>query len=115
MTTATELRSQLGTAADAPAPADELVVELDPATGVRLLLEAKRAPTAGPEQINLDTEGDSTRFTRQDSVEEAWRIMQPLLDAPPPPHPYAVGSWGPDAADHLVTGHGRWHEPWSPS
>ena len=39
--------------------------------------------------------GDSTRFTRQDGVEEAWRIMQPLLDAPPPVHPYAQGSWGP--------------------
>ena len=43
--------------------------------------------------------GDSTRFTRQDSVEETWRIMQPLLDAPPPVHPYAQGSWGPEAAD----------------
>jgi glucose-6-phosphate 1-dehydrogenase len=115
---------------------DQLIVRLDPSTGVRLLVEAKRAATARPEQINLDMEfadeggegaspyevllqaameGDSTRFTRQDSVEEAWRIMQPLLDAPPPPHPYAVGSWGPEAADHLVTGHGRWHEPWSAS
>jgi glucose-6-phosphate 1-dehydrogenase len=115
---------------------DQLVVKLDPTTGVRLLVEAKRAATVGPEQINLDMEfadeggegaspyevllhaameGDSTRFTRQDGVEEAWRIVQPLLDAPPPPHAYAVGSWGPSAANHLVTGHGRWHEPWSPS
>ena len=39
--------------------------------------------------------GHSTRFTRQDGVEEQWRIMQPLLDAPPPVHPYAPGSWGP--------------------
>ena len=30
--------------------------------------------------------GDSTRFTRQDGVEETWRIMQPLLDDPPPVH-----------------------------
>ena len=56
--------------------------------------------------------GDSTRFTRQDAVEETWRVMQPLVDAPPPVHPYAQGSWGPDAADELVAGHGRWHEPW---
>jgi glucose-6-phosphate 1-dehydrogenase len=34
------------------------------------------------------------------------------VDAPPPVHPYAQGSWGPDAADELVAGHGRWHEPW---
>ena len=50
--------------------------------------------------------GDSTRFTRQDSVEETWRIMQPLLDAPPPVHPYKKGTWGPEAADKLVAGHG---------
>ena len=56
--------------------------------------------------------GDATRFTRQDGVEETWRIMQPLLDAPPPVHAYAPGSWGPEAADKLVAGFGRWHGPW---
>jgi glucose-6-phosphate 1-dehydrogenase len=55
--------------------------------------------------------GDSTRFTRQDGVEEAWRIMQPLLDEPTPVHPYAAGSWGPPEADGLVRGYG-WHGPW---
>ena len=55
--------------------------------------------------------GDDTRFTRQDGVEETWRIMQPLLDAPPPVHAYAPGSWGPEAADELVAGFGRWHGP----
>ena len=39
--------------------------------------------------------GDSTRFTRQDGVEETWRVFQPLLDSPPPVHPYAQGTWGP--------------------
>ena len=56
--------------------------------------------------------GDSTRFTRQDGVEQTWRIMQPLLDAPPPVEPYAQGTWGPASADALVAGHGRWHGPW---
>jgi glucose-6-phosphate 1-dehydrogenase len=56
--------------------------------------------------------GDSARFTRQDSVEETWRILQPLLDSPPPVHDYEKGSWGPAAGDHLVAGHGRWHGPW---
>jgi glucose-6-phosphate 1-dehydrogenase len=112
---------------------DQLVVKLDPTTGVQLLVEAQRDVTMAPEQIELAMEfgeegaegpipyevlllaalhGDSTRFTRQDSVEEAWRVMQPLLDAPPPPHPYAQGSWGPAAGDALVAGHGRWHGPW---
>jgi glucose-6-phosphate 1-dehydrogenase len=111
----------------------QIVVKLDPATGVRLLVEAQRGHTVEPEQINLDVEfadeggegptpyevlllaamhGDATRFTRQDGVEDAWKVMQPLLDAPPPVHPYAKGSWGPGEADQLLAGHGRWHEPW---
>ena len=93
----------------------QLVVKLDPTTGVRLLVEAQRGDAAEPEQISLDMEfadeggegptpyevlllaamhGDATRFTRQDGVEEAWRVMQPLLDAPPPVHPYAQGLLG---------------------
>ena len=56
--------------------------------------------------------GQTVRFTRQDTVEEQWRIMQPLLDAPPPVHSYAPGSWGPEAASALVAGHGRWRDPW---
>jgi glucose-6-phosphate 1-dehydrogenase len=119
----------------APEP-DQLVIKLDPSTGIRLLVDARRADASGPEAINLDMEfseeggegatpyevllhaamvGQSTRFTRQDGVEETWRIMQPLLDAPPPVHPYAQGSWGPTAADDLVAGHGVWHLPWMAS
>jgi glucose-6-phosphate 1-dehydrogenase len=111
----------------------QMVVKLDPSTGVRMLLEAQRHETYEPEQINLDMEfaaeggegptpyevllhaallGDSKRFTRQDGVEQCWRVMQPLLDAPPPVHPYAKGTWGPAAGDDVVAGYGRWHEPW---
>jgi glucose-6-phosphate 1-dehydrogenase len=56
--------------------------------------------------------GQSVRFTRQDGVEETWRIMQPLLDGPPDPHPYEPGSWGPDAAKRLTKEHGGWLGPW---
>jgi glucose-6-phosphate 1-dehydrogenase len=38
--------------------------------------------------------------------------MQPLIDAPPPVHSYAPGTWGPDACHALVSGSGKWHEPW---
>jgi glucose-6-phosphate 1-dehydrogenase len=114
--------------------ADQLVIKLDPTTGVRLLFEAQRGDDAAdPEQVHMDLEfadqggeaatpyevllhaamlGDSTRFKRQDSVEETWRIMEPLVASPPPVHPYEPGSWGPSAADSVVAGHGRWHEPW---
>jgi glucose-6-phosphate 1-dehydrogenase len=112
---------------------DQLVVKLDPSTGTQVILDAHRADAGGPQAITLDMEfaeqggeaptpyevllldamnGDSTRFTRQDSVEETWRIFEPLLHAPPPVHPYAPGSWGPEEADRLVAGYGAWHGPW---
>ena len=56
--------------------------------------------------------GNNTRFTRQDSVEETWRIMQPLLNKPPKVHPYKPGSSGPKAADRLVKDCGGWRGPW---
>jgi glucose-6-phosphate 1-dehydrogenase len=114
---------------------DQIVVKLDPGTGIRLRLDAQRAESAAPETITLDMEfaqeggeaptpyevlleaamnGQSARFTRQDSVEETWRILQPLLDSPPPVHGYAKGTWGPPQCDQLVSGHGTWHEPWLP-
>jgi Glucose-6-phosphate dehydrogenase, C-terminal domain len=49
--------------------------------------------------------GDSSQFTRQDDVAETWRIVQPLLDTPPPIESYQPGSWGPPGADKLLTGH----------
>jgi glucose-6-phosphate 1-dehydrogenase len=139
-TTQTELRlvfkepPKLGFAmyAEMPEP-NQVVVKLDPSTGIRLVIEARRADSKTAAPVNLDMEfsaqggegatpyevllqaalaGDSTRFTRQDGVEETWRVMQPLLDAPPPVHRYAQGGWGPEAANALVQGHGRWHGPW---
>ena len=53
--------------------------------------------------------GDATLFVRSDSVERAWRVVQPALDSPPPLHPYEAGTWGPVKADALVTAHGGWH------
>ena len=72
-----------------------------------------KAPKTG--LLHAAMQGDSMRFTRQDGVEEAWRVMAPLIDAPPPVHPYAKGTWGPAEADRLIAGHGRWHEPWTSS
>jgi glucose-6-phosphate 1-dehydrogenase len=137
--TQTELRlvfknpPRLGFGLEAHPEPDQVIIRLDPSTGVRILMQAQRSGARQPEQINLDMEfaaeggegptpyevllhaamiGDSTRFTREDSVEETWRILQPLLDSPPPVQSYRQGSWGPEAAEKLVAGHGRWHEPW---
>jgi glucose-6-phosphate 1-dehydrogenase len=113
--------------------ANQFVVRLDPGTGTRLILDAHRADAGGPQPITLDMEfseeggeaptpyevllhdamvGDSTRFTRQDGVEETWRVMEPLLTSPPPVNSYAQDSWGPQEADKLVAAFGGWHGPW---
>ena len=114
--------------------ANQLVVRLDPRIGIQQTLDGLRADRSGPAPITLAAdlvdeggvpptpyellieaalEGDAARFTRQDSVEESWRIVAPLLAKPGPAHPYAPGSWGPaEAAQKLVHGFGRWHSPW---
>ncbi len=112
---------------------DQFVVRLDPTTGVQLVLMAQPADVALPKAIELDMTfaqaggegptpyevllhaamlGRNIRFSRQDTVEEAWRVMQPLIDNPPPVQTYAPGSWGPAAADELVADVGGWRGPW---
>jgi glucose-6-phosphate 1-dehydrogenase len=59
--------------------------------------------------------GVHTLFTRQDSIEETWRVVQPLLDKPGPVHPYEPGTWGPPEADALMKGVAHWSDPWLPS
>jgi glucose-6-phosphate 1-dehydrogenase len=115
---------------DAP---NQLVIRLDPGTGVQMILDARRADATKAAPIELDVTfaemggegatpyevllhaamiGQDARFTRQDSIEECWRIMQPLIEAPPPVRSYPRGSWGPVEADALVAGHGGWYDPW---
>jgi glucose-6-phosphate 1-dehydrogenase len=55
--------------------------------------------------------GDRTLFAREDYVEEAWRIVDPLLKAPPPPLEYEPGSWGPGDVDRRVSPEGGWQNP----
>ena len=97
-----------------------------------MIIEAHRADALGPEPITLDMEfaqqggegptpyetlfeaalaDDRTLFTQQNTVEEAWRIVQPLLDTKPRIKPYRQGSWGPAAATKLIEGD-TWRKPW---
>ena len=113
----------------------QLVFRIDPESGIRMVLDAQRADRRGAAEIDLDMEfaneggegatpyevllhaalvGDASHFTRQDSVEECWRIVQPLLDAPPKAIRYAQGSWGPAEAEKLTSGFGGWRGPWLP-
>jgi glucose-6-phosphate 1-dehydrogenase len=116
---------------------DEFIIRIDPTPGADLVVQVK-APGPEPTLRTIDLslifsgelgdppepyerlfgdllEGEARLFVREDSEEETWRIVQPLLDAPPPVEPYACGSWGPAAANTLVVGHPGWREPWLPS
>ncbi len=89
--------------------------DFDPAD-LEVLFE--REPGADPEPyerlLGDALNGIHTLFTRQDAIEETWRVVQPLLDHPGPVHPYEPGTWGPDAANELVKGITHWSEPWLP-
>ena len=112
---------------------DELILRIDPSPGADLVIQAKQpgantirtvdlsiifseelgdAPEPYERLLRDAMHGDSSCFTREDSVEETWRIVQPLLDAPPPVQSYQPGSWGPPGADKLLAGHPGWREPW---
>ena len=55
--------------------------------------------------------GDGTLFARQDAVEAAWAIVQPILGNVTPVHEYRPGTWGPAEADKLTADAGGWHNP----
>lgn len=111
--------------------ANQIVLRIDPDPGLRVQIAARAGETWCP--MHLDTSfskdlgeplepyerllhnaliGDTHLFAREDSVEQTWRIVQPLLDAPPPAHLYQRGTWGPSEAQELVRGHQRWQSPW---
>jgi glucose-6-phosphate 1-dehydrogenase len=55
--------------------------------------------------------GNGMLFTREDGVEAAWAVVDPVLDQHQPVHRYEAGSWGPAAAEALVADHGKWQNP----
>ena len=62
--------------------------------------------------IGAALDGDRWLFARQDTVEAAWRVVDPVLgDAGGPVHPYAKGTWGPKEADRLLPDRDTWYDP----
>ncbi|GAC1413724.1 MAG: glucose-6-phosphate dehydrogenase [Actinomycetota bacterium] len=113
---------------------NQLVLRIDPSPGLRIELQSLGADEVSTKTVHLDMsfareigvapepyerllddamQGDAHLFTREDSIEETWRILQPLLDNPSPIFPYAKQSWGPAEADRLVQGHCGWQQPWT--
>ncbi len=114
---------------------DELIIRVKPEPGAELCLMAKKAGEDALHRVHLDLlfdqqdseqpepyerllrdalVGDPQLFPNFDAIDQTWRIVQPLLDDPPAIEPYDQGTWGPEAASHLVAGHGNWRQPWLP-
>jgi glucose-6-phosphate 1-dehydrogenase len=55
--------------------------------------------------------GDAILFAREDGVEAAWRVVEPVLDDPTPVREYAPSTWGPPEAEALTRDVGGWHSP----
>jgi len=88
----------------------------DSASVVPTELSVLRHPTADDldpyERLLGDAvEGDPLLFAREDMVERAWEIVEPILHADAPLHEYEPGSWGPVAAAALPAAHGGWWDP----
>jgi glucose-6-phosphate 1-dehydrogenase len=90
--------------------------DADAMIGKQVELLASRNP--GPEEMDAYERvlgdamtGDRTLFAREDYVEEAWRIVDPVLKAGTPVHEYEPGTWGPREPGETVTPKGGWHNP----
>jgi glucose-6-phosphate 1-dehydrogenase len=88
----------------------------DKMIGEQVELLASRCPEAGEmdayERVLGDAmAGDRTLFAREDYVEEAWRIVDPVLRADIPVYAYEPGTWGPSEVGPAVTPPGGWHDP----
>jgi glucose-6-phosphate 1-dehydrogenase len=115
---------------------NHLTVRIEPKPGSRIRLFAKQAGEEAFEPADLEVlfekvpgedpepyerllgdalAGRNQLFTRQDTVEETWRIVEPLLEEPGPVHTYAPGTWGPREAEDLTRGLCQWYEPWLPA
>jgi glucose-6-phosphate 1-dehydrogenase len=88
----------------------------DDMTGDPVELLATEQPGPGElqpyeELLHNALQGDQTRFAREDYVEEAWRIVGPVLGNAAPLHFYDPGTWGPAEADALTSTEGGWRNP----
>jgi glucose-6-phosphate 1-dehydrogenase len=112
-------------------PGDMLTFRIWPETAVSMTLQGKK-PGAGwepqAEQLSFAQQagsdirpydrligaalnGERWLFARQDTVEAAWMIVDPVLGDAVPVHPYARGSWGPKEADRLLPARDTWRNP----
>jgi glucose-6-phosphate 1-dehydrogenase len=90
--------------------------DLQDGQGIATEMIASRHPRAGEMQayervLGDAMAGDSSIFARQDYVDEAWRIVDPILDQATPVTVYEQGTWGPPDPDKKMVPAGGWHNP----
>jgi glucose-6-phosphate 1-dehydrogenase len=111
---------------------DDVVLRIGRHAGVSIFVRAKTPGKAVSQPVSLDLDfadelgeppqpyerllsdalrGDATLFPRWSVIEETWRIVQPLLDDPPPIERYEPRTWGPTSSHALAAAHGGWREP----
>jgi glucose-6-phosphate 1-dehydrogenase len=111
---------------------DDIVLRIGRQAGMSIYLRAKTPGKEVSQPVSLDLDfaeelgeppgpyerlladvlrGDSTLFPRWEVIEQTWRIVQPVLDAPNPIEPYERGTWGPASADAIAERHGGWRDP----
>jgi glucose-6-phosphate 1-dehydrogenase len=80
---------------------------------VELILRSRlrRGKSAYHRLLSDAIRGDTSLFTRDDCVEAAWTVMDPVLGNVVPLSGYEPGSWGPDASKALIAGNQAWHDP----
>ena len=81
-------------------------------TELMAVRDAGRDEVEAYERLLTDAmKGDPTLFVREDAVEAAWAVVDPILDNATPVHPYDPGTWGPSEADRLTAGLEGWQNP----
>ncbi len=81
--------------------------------GVELMVRNQRADEMGAYErlIGDAMRGDSNLFAREDGVEAAWRIVEPILGDVTPIYEYEKGTFGPQEANYVLAGNARWYDP----
>ncbi|MGC4094552.1 MAG: glucose-6-phosphate dehydrogenase [Polyangiaceae bacterium] len=80
---------------------------------VELMVRNQRADEMGAYErlIGDAMRGDSNLFAREDGVEAAWRIVEPILGDVTPIYEYEKGTFGPQEANYVLLGNARWYDP----
>ena len=77
-----------------------------------VLLEEQHGGQSPYERLLADAmDGDGALFAREDAIEAAWAVVEPVRVEHPAVHIYEAGSWGPPAANHFIAADGGWRNP----